>query len=151
MLLGGRETNETAVFCVHGIEKSVVDNNIIITDTLKMDEFYTLHILWGTKDNNFESFYSLFKDRKCLIEQTSFACNLIPHGVNNFLSLGAQYSSNSRPPSYYFSGAISNLEVLKSTVNIPPVLLNLVIREQNIDNFFALDDTLSNVDNSSST
>ena len=101
----------------------------MITDALTVEEFYTLQIVWGNQN---DGFYTLFKDKKCIVEKTLFECDTVPREVTPYLSVGGQKENNSN----YFFGVISNIEVLKTLDDIPPELSYLVIDEQMIKNLF---------------
>ena len=112
---------------VHGVNSS--NNYKVITDALTVEEFYTLQIVWGNQN---DGFYTLFKDRECIVEKTLFECDTVPGEVTPYLSVGGQKESNLN----YFFGVISNIEVLKTLDDIPPELSYLVIDKQMIENLF---------------
>ena len=152
-----RETKEeTAVveLYVHGVNNSTTTTTItttsnnknnnykMITDALTVEEFYTLQIVWGNQN---DGFYTLFKDKKCIVEKTLFECDTVPREVTPYLSVGGQQKKGhgdadddekKKNNSNYFFGVISNIEVLKTLNDIPPELSNLVIDEQMIENLF---------------
>ena len=154
MYVHGVNNSTTTTTTITTTSNNKNNNYKMITDALTVEEFYTLQIVWGNQN---DGFYTLFKDKKCIVEKTLFECDTVPREVTPYLSVGGQQkkghsddaddddddddekkknNSNNNNNNNYFFGVISNIEVLKTLDDIPPELSYLVIDEQMIENLF---------------
>ena len=135
------QKNETGDYrlCVHGVDaKTSRENCMIIAESIEEDEFYTLQIVFGNEQRNRESFFTVYKDASVVVGKTTFKCNKSPTSVYPYLTIGGRkdYLSEMNPDDF-FSGAISNIELMLNDEEIPSSILKAIIVEQTMINPFS--------------
>ena len=129
--------NEKFDLYLHGARDGK-KNRLKIGENIKKNLFYTLQVCWSG-ETNLNSFYSLYKDGKPLIDKTYFQHNTLPISMRPAFYLGGFNASTEERgevvKSKCFTGILSNLEIIKTNhPSIPAELLKFIVYKQTIMN-----------------
>ena len=111
--------------CLHG-EK---DNKEITICDIEEENYYTIQILWKNYEHKEESWFTVYQDATIQVPKTNFTSNKLSSIVTQpVLSLGALDAVSG--PSNYFSGIITNVDILLTKFEPPQEILTFVIESQ---------------------
>ena len=122
----------------HGLDQDQYPDNKLFVANLEYSKYYTFLIMYGNEQSNGRnSYFSLYKDMKILVDNVGFLSNSMQRETYALLSVGGikQYRSSSLQNC--FTGSIANIEIIKNEENFPESILYTIVHNQRLRSWFS--------------